>query len=385
MIKLNKNKLLKFNQDKIKNKNILVRVDFNINFINGKIFDKYRIFSAKKTIDSLKQARQIILISHFQNGISLKKIIPSFEKLLKIKIGFLEDLKSKPKEKFNFLENIRNFKGEENCDLNFAKELSSLGEIFIFEAFSVAHRKHASVYLLPKILETYYGFNFEKEINLLNKVLKNLNKCVLVLSGAKISTKLPLVYKFAKKSKCVVLAGGLANTFLKAKGFELGKSLYEEKMLKELKYLKSPKILVPFDFLIVESNEKINFFNKSKPKIIIKNKFLGEIGLKDFIVDIGQESLKILFEELKKEKYIIWNGPLGFIENKPFQKGTLEFAKFLLKLKNKFILVGGGDTLSFLEQKRLISKFKNVSTGGGAMLHYLATETFPAFEKKSNI
>jgi phosphoglycerate kinase len=376
MIELKKEKLLRFNQDKIRNKNVLVRVDFNVNFSNGKIFDKYRILSVKETLNFLKPAKKIVLISHFGDPMqtyadftrtytenkeySLKNVLPSIEKLLKIKISFLKDLNSKPKEKFSLLENIRIFKGEKECDLSFAQKLSSLGEFFIFEAFSVAHRKHSSVYLLPKILPTYYGFNFEQEIMLLNKVLKNINNCALVLGGAKISTKLPLIKKFLNRSKLIILGGGLSNTFLKAKGFEIGKSFIEKDILKEINKIHSPKILVPFDFYVLNKNK-------------IAHRFLGEIQKEDIIYDIGEESLKVFLQELKKEKNIILNGPFGFIENKNFQYGTSKLIKFLSKLKNKFILIGGGDTLSFLEKIKLLKKF-HISTGGGAMLYYLATE-----------
>jgi phosphoglycerate kinase len=390
MIELKKEKLLRFNQDKIKNKDVLVRVDFNVDFVKGKILNKYRILSFKETLNFLKPAKRVILISHFgdptrnytdfkllpadkavtyaeNKKYSLKRILPSVEKLLKIKIGFLQDLNSKPKEKFNLLENIRLFKGEKECDLNFAKKLSSLGEVFVFEAFSVAHRKHSSVYLLPKILPTYYGFNFEKEINLLNKVLKNLNSSVLVLGGAKISTKLPLIKKFLNRSRLIILGGGLANTFLKAKGFEIGQSLIEEDVLEEIKKIYSPKVLVPFDFYVLNKNK-------------IFYRFLGAIEKEDKIYDLGEESLKVFFEELRDAKNIVFSGPFGFVEDQRFEKGTFKLIKFLSQLKNKFVLVGGGDTLAFLEKKKLLKKFK-ISTGGGAMLYYLAEEKLWTEEK----
>jgi 3-phosphoglycerate kinase len=214
----------------------------------------------------------------------------------------------------------------------------------------VAHRKHASVYLLPKILPTYYGFNFEKEINLLNKVLKNLNSSVLVLGGAKISTKLPLIKKFLNKASLIILGGGLANTFLKAKGFEIGQSLIEEDILEEIKKIYSPKILVPFDFYVLNKNK-------------IFHRFLGEIEKEDKIYDLGEESLEVFFEELKKAKNIVFSGPFGFVEDQRFEKGTFKLLKFLSQLKNKFVLVGGGDTLAFLEKKKLLKKFKKIIFG----------------------
>jgi phosphoglycerate kinase len=393
MIKLKKSQLLRFNREEIKNKDVLVRVDFNVPIKENKIGEVYRIKSIKETLDFLKIARKIILISHlddpqplisinqtknisdkiFKDKIkkySLKKILPSIEKLLKIKINFLKDLNDIPKEKFNLLENIRLFKGEKECSISFAKNLANLGDIFVFEAFSVCHRKHSSTYLLAKILPTYFGFNFEKEINLLNTILntsKSKCKLSLILGGAKISTKLPLIKKFLRSASLIILTGGLANTFLKSRGFEIGNSLFEKDILEEIKKIKSPKILVPFDF-----------YGLNKNKVFYK--FLGDIRKNDKILDIGKESLRVFLKEIKKSKFIVFNGPLGFVEDKRFEKGTLILLKSLSKLKDKFILVGGGDTLSFLENKRIIKKFK-ISTGGGAMLYYLANETFPIFEK----
>jgi phosphoglycerate kinase len=419
MIELKKEELLRFNQDKIIDKNVLVRVDFNVDFYKGKILDKTRIVSVKETLNFLKKVKRVILISHlgdppslintdserintdkFIHGLngskadntdninpfksvqnphksvnkySLKKIIPSIEKILKIKIGFLKDLNSKPKEKISLLENIRLFKGEKECDLNFAKKLSKLGEIFINEAFSVSHRKHASVYLLPRLLKTYYGINFEREISLLNKalkILKNENSTsVLILGGSKISTKLPLIEKFLKKNVLIILGGGLSNTYLKAKDFEIGKSLFEEEILEKIRKIYSSNILIPFDFYVLNKNK-------------VFHRFLGEIKKEDVIYDVGEESLKVFFDEIKKAKALVWNGPLGLVEDKRFESGTFKLIKFLLSLKGKFILVGGGDTLAFLEKKKLLKKFKNISTGGGAMLEYLAKETLPIFENE---
>lgn len=363
MIKFKKEELLRFNLEKIKNKNVLMRVDFNVEFVKGKIFDTYRIESIKKTLSFLKPAKRIVLISHFDDPskkdkkYSFKKLIPQIEKILNLKIGFLENFDSPIKEKINLFENLRFWPGEKKCDLNFAKRLKIFGDIFINEAFSVFHRKHASVYLLPKLLLTLYGINFENEINLLNKVLK-AKKLALILGGSKISTKLPLIRKFLKKANLIFLAGGLANTYLKAKGFEVGKSLIENEMIKEIKKIKSEKIFIPFDFITQK----------------LENKYLGEIKENDIIYDIGKESLRVLFNELKGIKTIIWNGPLGFVENKNFEKGTLSLVKFLLNLKRKFVLIGGGDTLAFLQRKKLLKKFKHLSTGGGAMLYYLAYE-----------
>lgn len=361
MIKFKKSQLLRFNLDKIKNKNIIIRVDFNVTLEKNKIIEKFRIESVKKTLTLLKPAKKVVILSHFADpdkkdkNYSLKKILPQLEKILNLKINFLEDISSQTKENFNLLENLRFWPGEKNNDFSFAQKLASLGEIFINEAFSTSHRQHTSINLLPKILPTLYGLNFEKEINLLNKVL-TAKKLTLVLGGAKISTKLPLIKKFLPKARVIILGGGLANTYLKAQGFEVGRSLTENDILSQVKKIKSVKIFVPPEFI-----------NQS-----LKIRLLNEIKKNDIIYDVSEKSLRIIFDLLKKDQVIVWNGPLGFVENKNFAKGTLIFANYLSSLKKAFILVGGGDTLAFLEKHNLLKKFKNISTGGGAMLSYLA-------------
>ncbi|MCS7200639.1 MAG: phosphoglycerate kinase [Patescibacteria group bacterium] len=366
MIIFDKSELLRFNREKIKNKNIIARVDFNVVVDRGKILEKFRIKSIKETLDILRLSKRVVLVSHWGEPIkrdkkySLKSILPQIEKILNIKINFLDDLRAIPKEKFNLFENLRFWPEEKECDLVFAQKLSSLGEIFIHEAFSSSHRRHTSTYLLPKLLPTFYGLNFEKEINLLNKVLKSKG-FILILGGAKISTKLPLIKKFIKKARFIILGGGLANTFLKANGFEMGKSLVEKEMLYEVKKIRSENIFVPFDF-IVKGKGYLN---------------INQIGENDVIYDIGRKSLVMIFNLIKKAKTIVWNGPLGYVEKETYSRGTLMLAKYLIKLNklnNHFIVVGGGDTLAFLEKKKLINKFNNISTGGGAMINYLANE-----------
>jgi phosphoglycerate kinase len=361
MLKLNKSQILRYNQQKIKNKDILIRVDFNVPVKDGKILERFRIESVKESLKILSPARHITLISHFNDPkkrsekYSFKKILPQIEKILKIKISLLRDFNYPLKGKYNLLENLRFWPGEKNCDLEFAKKIAAYGEIFVNEAFSVSHRKHASINLLPKILPTFFGPSFEKEINLLNTIL-TAKKLTLILGGAKISTKLPLIKKFLTRAKFIVLAGGLANTYLKAQGFEVGKSLVENDLTPKIKNLKSKKIFIPPEFI-----------NQT-----LKKRLLSEIKKSDIIYDISEKSSQIIFDLIKNEKIIVWNGPLGFVENKKFSKGTLTLANYLGSLAKAFVLIGGGDTLAFLEKNNLLRKFKNISLGGGAMLSYLS-------------
>lgn len=346
-----------------------MRVDFNVDLDKSKIFDRYRIESIKKTLKALKPAKSIILLSHWgrprgrNKKFSFRRILPEISTILKEKIGFKSDIKADLNARITLVENLRFFPGEEKNDLKFAKKLSRLGDIYINEAFSVSHRPHTSITALPQLLPSYFGFNFENEVEMLNRIFKPQKPLVLILGGAKISTKLPLIQKFLKRADLIILAGGLATTYLKAKGFEVGRSLVETNVAGKLRKVISSKILTPFDFIL-----------KNK-----KRAYLGELKPTDVIFDIGPESLVVFFEEIKKGQTIVWNGPLGYIEDKNFEAGTKELAIFLTKLK-KYVIVGGGDTLALLEKHRLTKKFKHISTGGGAMLEYLAKGTLPGIK-----
>ena len=374
MIILKDKSLLRKNPDKIKNKKVIVRVDYNVEITNNKIQDDYRIKESLETIKFLikNRAKQIILITHLgrpkerEPKYSTKKLIPYLRKFIK-NIEFFDwqpglDLPEKP---IILLENIRFFKEEEKNDLRFAQKLSKLGDIFVNEGFSVSHRKHASVYGISKFLPIYFGFNFEKEIKNLNLVFEYIKKkksIGVVIGGAKFETKIKLIEKFLKKADVIILVGGIANTLLKAKGFEVGKSLIDEEYLDYVSKIYSAKLLLPFDFITQNGH-----------------RYLGEIKKDDIIYDIGKESINIFIEELKRGDLVIWNGPLGKIEEKKYSKGTIDFARSLLKLKNKKI-IGGGETLIIANKIFKNDENTFISTGGGAMLYYLAYENLPIFD-----
>ena len=373
MIILKREQLLRFNGNKVKNKRVIIRVDYNVEIRNKKIEEVYRIKSSLRTIKFLlkNDVKQILIITHFgrpkdkEQEYSIKNLLPFLKKYIK-NIQYFDCKPGKEidiKKKILILENIRFFKEEEKNDQNFAKNLAKLGDIFVNEAFSVSHRKHASVYGISKYLPTFFGFNFEEEINNLNKVfdyIKNKKSIGVVISGIKFETKIELINKFIKKADVIILGGGIANTFLKAKGFEIGNSIYDKDYLEYAKKIYSNKIILPFDFITQNGH-----------------KYLCEVKKGEVIYDIGEESLKIFIEELKKVNLVIWNGPLGKIEDKKYSKGSLNFAKDLMKLKNKKI-IGGGDTLKIFEKIKTKNTF--LSTGGGAMLYYLAYENLPIFK-----
>lgn len=350
------------NLKNLKNKKVLVRVDFNVPIENGKVMDDFRIREALPTIKFLeKKGAEIILITHLgKNGSeSLDPVIQRFFKL-----------SGCSKKQISFLENVRSLKGEIENDVVLSKKLASKGNIFVNEAFSVCHRQHASVIGLPKYLPSYAGFQLEKEIKNLNKIRKNYKKPFLfILGGAKFSTKIPLIEKYFKITDNIFLGGALANNFLKARNYEIGQSLVEEDLTIK-KFFQNSKLILPIDVL-VESDSGI------------KNKKINEVLKNESIIDIGPETIKLLENYIQKAKTILWNGPLGKYEQRG-DKGTKKIIQNLLKQKNKMIVLGGGDLVSCLPaqyfKNKKIKSNVFISTGGGATLDFLVKGTLPGIK-----
>lgn len=336
----------------LKGKKVVLRVDFNVPIKNGKIVDDFRIKKALPTIEFLlKKGADIVLITHLGKDGS--------ESLLPVEKRFF-NLSKFPKSRITFFENVRKFEGEEKNDKIFAKLLASMGDIYVNDAFSVSHRAHASVVGISKFLPSYSGFQLEEEILNLSKVMQSPKKPFLfILGGAKFSTKLPLIKKYLSKADYVFIGGALFNDFLKASGFEIGKSLSSDFDLKTIqKISKNKKILLPLDVLVLDENNK---------KI---NKKIEDIAKTDYILDVGKESIKNLEDIVLKSKTILWNGPLG-----RFEDGGAEATKKILKTIAKtkaFSLIGGGDTVALISQMKMEKSFSFVSTGGGATLDFLA-------------
>lgn len=325
-------------------KRVLLRVDFNVPIENGKIADGFRILSHFPTIKYfLNKNYQIFLLSHLeQNG-----KIPSFNPIRK----FLEK-KLKTKKVF-LLENLRLNPGEKKNDLSFAKKLAKFGDIFVNDAFSVSHRVHASIVGLPKFLPSYLGPLFKKEIKELSMAFKPKHPFLLVVAGNKFKTKEPLISKFLDRADYIFVGGALANTFLKQRGNDVGESVVENiKIPKNILWNK--KIILPVDFNI-------------------KN---------GIIYDSGPATAKMLEELAKKSKFILWNGTFGICE-KDFYFGTKSFAEALGRSK-AYKIVGGGDTISAIHKFGLQKNFSFISTGGGAMLEFLATGTLPGIDAIKN-
>jgi phosphoglycerate kinase len=358
----------------IKGKKVLVRVDFNVPLRDGKVEDDFRIKKALPTIKFLREkGAKIILITHLgKGGESLLPVSLSLNKFIKIK--FIPEILgkvtleaiSKMKEKdVILLENLRNNASEQSLDKEFAKKLSSLADIYVNECFSVSHRKDSSIVLLPKLMPSYAGFQMEEEVKNLAIVFKKSKKPFLfILGGAKFSTKMPLIQKYLKSADNVFIGGALANDFLKAKGFEVGKSLTSDSKGIE-KILNSKKLILPIDVVVNSSGNLVN-------------KKVNEVGKEDIILDIGIETIKMIEPYIKKSQLILWNGPLGKYENNG-GIGTKKVLKLVSKSKAVSI-IGGGDIVALVSQEKMEKKFTFVSTGGGATLDFLANKTLPGIK-----
>jgi phosphoglycerate kinase len=339
----------------IKGKTALVRVDFNVPIKNGKVLDDFRIQKALPTIKFLqKKGAKIVLISHLgkDGKQSMKPVADCLKKYIKKDITLLE--------------NIRKYKGEEKNDDSFARGLSRLGDFYVNDAFSVSHRKHASVVGISKYLPSYAGFQMEEEIKNLSKVFKNpKHPFLFILGGAKFSTKMPLIKKYLKLADCLFIGGALSNDFLKAKGYEVGKSLVDTTKIPE-NILKNKKLILPVDVLVLSGKKLIN-------------KKIEDIKKNETILDIGIESTKIAENYIKKSKLILLNGPLGKYEEKSGDLATKKLLKTVANSKAESI-VGGGDIVSIVSELKLEKKLSFVSTGGGATLDFLANGTLPGIK-----
>lgn len=332
---------------KLKGKKVLLRVDFNCSIKDGKILDDFRIKKEIPFLKSLlKERAKVILISHLgrpdgkkEPKLSLKSVKRRLEKYLKKKVLGPLDLDDKNTKNLienikegdlAILENIRFYPGELKGEENFAKTLSLFGDIFINDAFSVSHRNHSSVVKITKFLKSFAGPNLISEIKNLSKILKKPKRpLVAIIGGTKIEDKVPLAEKFCQIAD-FVLVGNLV-------GFWLQKRKIEN----------FQKIIFPVD-------KKLSF-------------------------DLNNETIRLFKEKIKIAQTIFWAGPLGKIEQKKYQKGTMEIAKAILKSKS-FSVVGGGDTIEFLNKFSFVKKFDFVSMGGGAMLKFLAGEKLPGIE-----
>lgn len=372
----------------LKNKRILVRVDFNVPLKDGKIVDDFRIQKSLETIKYLvKNNAKIILISHLgrpdgkmKKEFSLKPVALHLGKILKKNINFTENYENIVKLKegeIAMLENIR-FYPEEQSDKKpirkkFAIELAKLGDIYVNEAFSNSHRDHASMTGLPKFLPAYAGFLLNDEVQNLSKILEKPKKpLIAVLGGKKILTKIKVIKNFLKKADYILIGGALANNFFAAKGYEIGKSVVEVKEIKlAKKILKNKKIVLPVDVIVD------NLRTKNREAII---KSLEKVEKNDKIVDIGPVTVQDYISVLQKAKVIFYNGDMGWTTYPEYRNGTKMVLSCIANKDQSFTVVGGGETTEFVRAEKLEKKFDYVSTAGGAMLEFLSGKKLVALK-----
>jgi phosphoglycerate kinase len=375
------------------NKRVLVRVDFNVSIgDDGRVDEKedWRIEATLPTINYLlKQRAKIILLAHLGRphgeiveSLRLDPVARRLEELLGQTVVKLNDCLGRQVEKrikniqageIFLLENLRFHIGEEKNNPDFAKQIARLGEVFVNDAFGVIHRPHASMVSLPQYLPSGAGLLLEKEIGILSKVLtKPKHPLVVIIGGVKISTKIKVIKNFLERTDDLILGGALANTVIKAKGFTIGKSIVEEEMVDQVKKLEltDTKLHIPVDVIA-----SVDAQGQAPSRIAP----VGYTKEKEMILDIGPDTCQLFKRVISRAKTVIWNGPMGLFEVDKFASGTKEIARAVAQTKS-FSVVGGGDTINLLERMNLAGRIDHLSTGGGAMLKFLAGEKLPGLE-----
>ena len=381
-------------------KKVLVRVDFNVPVIDGKITDDNRIVEALPTINYLlEKGAAVILMSHlgrpegkFDPKYSLKVVADRLQELLpKTNVIMANDVvgkdaKNKAKKlkmgEVLLLENLRFDAREEENDKEFCKQLADLAEVYVNDAFGTAHRKHSSTYGVAKLLPNAIGFLIEKELNIIVGTINNPKRpFVGILGGSKVKDKIGIIDSLLDSVDTLIIGGGMAYTFLYALGYKIGKSLLDETNIEEAKKLmqkadeKGVKFLLPIDFIETSSIDDTLNYKLTKDQNIDDN-LMG--------VDIGKKTIKLFTKAIKKAKTVIWNGPVGVFEKKEFAVGTYSIAKALTKVKGTTI-IGGGDSASAVINMGLANKMTHISTGGGASLKLFEGKILPGVDVIDNI
>ncbi|MCI9015678.1 MAG: phosphoglycerate kinase [Clostridia bacterium] len=384
----------------LKGKKVLVRCDFNVpQDENKNITDNRRIVAALETIKYLLQNNaKIILCSHLgrpkgevKKEFSLEPVAKELSRLLGKEVKLANDIIGKnTKELVDtmkegeivLLENIRFDKREEKNDPEFAKELASLAEIYVNDAFGTAHRAHASTAGIADYLPAVSGFLIEKELNFIGKALENPERpFIAILGGAKVSDKIGVIDSLLEKVDTLMIGGAMAYTFFKAQGYNVGNSLCEEDKLdlalnamKKAKE-KGVKLVLPVDTKIGKEFKK-DTESKTVEWTQIPEDWEG--------FDIGEKTIEIFKKELKTAKTVIWNGPVGLFEFEQFAIGTNEIAKTLSELTETITIIGGGDSAAAVEKAGLADKMTHISTGGGASLEFIEGKKLPGIECLEN-
>lgn len=378
----------------LSNKRVVLRVDFNVTFVRGQVVDEYKIDMALPTIRLLlKNKCQIVLLSHFGRpegrrvkAMSLKPVYKVFRaKMPEVEMCFLDDkidlgLTGKikrMKERIIFLENIRFDRREDENNKSLARLLASLGSIYVNEAFATCHRANASTVGIVKYLPSFAGLRLEKEVNYLSRALNPKKPAMALVGGAKVSTKFKVIKNFLKIYDQVMLGGGLANTMLAAKGYDVGGSLMEKDALRSAKsLLRSRRLLLPLDVIVTDRRTR----QKVRHVYIGKDKKL--CAKAEEILDVGPLTVKAYAAQIRRAQTIVWGGPMGFVEIPRFSHGTLALAKLIgARASGKALgIAGGGETLYAIHLSKMGRYYDFISTGGGAMLEFLEGKKLPGIE-----
>jgi len=380
----------------LEKKKILLRLDLNVPLLDGKITDTTRIDKILPTLNFLiSQNAKIIIISHVGrpkgkvvNDLSLRPICKDLEMKLSQNIKLLakdvkeivsNDLFQNDDERVIMLENIRFYPEEEKNNQSFAKQLATLADIYVNDAFSCSHRAHASIDQITNFLPSYSGLQFDLEVNALRKITSEIKKPIsCIIGGSKISTKINIIKNLIPKFDNIIIVGGMANNIIKYMGNNIGKSLQEENsdhIIKEILLLSETgncKIIYPKD-IVVGNNLK------GDPQI----KELNEVSSDEMILDIGPKTIKVISDIIDESNTILWNGPAGYFENQNFANGSIKIAEKIIennKSNKIYSVAGGGDTVSLLNNLNSINDFDFVSTAGGAFLEYLEGKELPGIK-----